>query len=448
MRLQFLRLLLVFFILSSPTWAAGDRHVILISIDGFAAYHLENEDLVLPNIRELIQTGVRAESSETVFPSVTHPSHTTMITGVSPRIHGVINNTVRNRITGERFHIASKPRRESIKVETLFDAAKKKGLATAAFFWPETKQDTAVDYNFPEAFTPDGKPDVQAMDAEFLRELEGAGIPIRQYLKWYEDPFLKGGADGILAEAAGYVIREYQPNLLAIHFLVTDLVQHRYGPDHYLAHAALTTADHAVGILCQAARDAGIAEQTTFIIAADHGFHTVRQELNLHSFFAPLAGRVALHAGGWTLYVELLDTFDADHDGAVLEKILNEVVRIEGVSRVIRPEELHSLGLPTYEEDPHVPGHYLVLGDIDTHLTADPAESFQGRTAKTRPYHGHGYLPSHPRMYPLLVISGAGVHGGHRIGHVSNYDIAPTISHLLGLEMERFEGRVLKEALR
>lgn len=447
MKTQFLWLL-VLFLVSSPAQAAAERHVFLISIDGFAAYHLENEDLVLPNLRELIQTGVRAESSETVFPSVTHPSHTTMITGVSPRVHGVINNSMRNRVTGERFHIASRPRRESIRVETLFDAAKRKGLTTAAFFWPETKQDTSVDYNFPEAFTPDGMPDVRAMDARFLRELELAGVPIRQYLKWYEDPFLKGGADGILAEAAGYVVRKYRPNLLAIHFLVTDLVQHRYGPDHYLAHAALTTADRGVGILRQAAADAGIGEQTTFVIAADHGFHTVRHELNLHSFFEPLTGRVALHAGGWALYVELLEAFDLKENGPVLEKILNELRRIEGVSRVIRPEQFHGLGLPVYEEDPHVPGHYLVLGDIDTHLTAVPAENFQGRTAKARPYHGHGYLPSHPRMYPLLVISGAGVRRGNRIGHVSNYDIAPTISHLLGLDMKRFEGRVLTEVLK
>ena len=49
------------------------RHVVLISIDGMAACQLLDDQLEIPNIRELIRTGVWAESSETVFPSVTHP---------------------------------------------------------------------------------------------------------------------------------------------------------------------------------------------------------------------------------------------------------------------------------------------------------------------------------------------------------------------------------------
>ena len=68
------------------------RHVILVSIDGGAAFHLDDPTLRLPNIQSLMQSGVRASSSETVFPSVTHPSHTTLITGVLPRKHGVLAN--------------------------------------------------------------------------------------------------------------------------------------------------------------------------------------------------------------------------------------------------------------------------------------------------------------------------------------------------------------------
>ena len=77
--------------------------MVLVSIDGFAAYHLDNMELVLPNIRKLAAEGAQAASSETVFPSVTRPSHTTLITGVAPRIHGVLANRLRNRTTGESF---------------------------------------------------------------------------------------------------------------------------------------------------------------------------------------------------------------------------------------------------------------------------------------------------------------------------------------------------------
>src|SRR5688572_33508114 len=84
------------------------RHVILISIDGLAAFHLVNAALDLPNIRALAAAGVRA-TSETVFPSVTHPAHTTLITGTTPRHHGVINNRLVDRRTGNRLHITNLP---------------------------------------------------------------------------------------------------------------------------------------------------------------------------------------------------------------------------------------------------------------------------------------------------------------------------------------------------
>ena len=125
--------ILVFLAVAEGAWAQPE-HVVLVSIDGLAAYHLDDRELVLPNIRALIESGVWAESSETVYPSVTHPSHTTLVTGVMPRVHGVVGNRVVNRETGERFHFTNKPHTETVRVPTIFDAAKQKGLVTAAFY--------------------------------------------------------------------------------------------------------------------------------------------------------------------------------------------------------------------------------------------------------------------------------------------------------------------------
>jgi hypothetical protein len=120
---------------------------------------------------------------------------------------------------------------------------------------------------------------------------------------------------------------------------------------------------------------------------------------------------------------------------------------LNGIALVIPPEEYHDYGYPRYRENPHVPGHYIIVADIDTFLIADPDGSSTARVRKRSPSHGHGYLPSHPRMYPGFVISGSGIRKGKRIGHIHNYDIAPTIAHLLDLEMEGLQGRVLTEAL-
>ena len=61
--------------------------------------------------------------------------------------------------------------------------------------------------------------------------------------------------------------------------------------------------------------------------------------------------------------------------------------------------------------------------------------------------HEHGYLPTHPKMFTSLVLSGHGIKPGATIGHVRSLDVAPTIATLLGIEMKDVEGRVLTEAL-
>src|SRR5262245_18328458 len=371
-------------------------HVVLVSIDGFAAYHLENPNLSLPNIRALAAEGAQAAGSETVFPSVTHPAHTTLITGVAPRVHGVLANRLRHRTTGESFHVTNKLRSESVAVPTLFDAAKGKGLTTAAFFWPETKGDPAIDFNLPETLDESNNADPTGAEPRFLAALRQAGVPIDLYYEWYRSPGFKGSADAVLARAAAHIIRAHRPNLLAIHFLATDDMQHSYGPDHYLAAAALTNADACVGVLRQAVRDAGIEPRTTFFIVADHGFHTVARQVNLYPLFeeAGLADRVRLHGGDWTLWIELDQKFDRARDIPALEKVFERALKVEGVARIIRPEDLHGLGLPRYEENFYVEGHYAILADIDTHLIADRSAKTIGPMPKASPYHGHGYLPS------------------------------------------------------
>ena len=82
------------------------------------------------------------------------------------------------------------------------------------------------------------------------------------------------------------MIKTRRPSLLAIHFLLTDEVQHELGPAHYRAHAALTAADDAVALLVDAVREAGLAASTTFVVTADHGFATIDKQVNLAPVFA------------------------------------------------------------------------------------------------------------------------------------------------------------------
>lgn len=429
---------------------AQAEHVVLVSIDGLSAYTLEEQTLELPNIHHLIAEGVWAESSETVYPSLTHPAHTTLVTGVDPVVHGVIGNTLVDRATGEHFHITNKPHRESVRVRTLFDAAKDKGLGTAAFFWPESYLDASIDYNIPEVFDERGAAERGAADPAFLQELRSAGIPINLYYEWYLKIQRIGASDAVLADAAAYVLKRYRPHLLAIHLLATDDFQHDYGAEHYLSKAAFTAADYAVGILQGAVKEAGIAEATSIFIVSDHGFQTVRQEVNVHPLFERhgLLDRVRLHAANWGVAVELLEAFDPARDGEALEDVFVEAVALEGIARVLRPEDFDALGFPRYEADTRVRGQYTILGEIDTFPVVDASSDSTDRRLRLEPFHGHGYLPTNPKMYTSFVAAGPGIRRGARIGHIRNHDVAPTIARILGLDLPDTSGRVLSEIFR
>jgi hypothetical protein len=157
---------------------------------------------------------------------------------------------------------------------------------------------------------------------------------------------------------------------------------------------------------------------------------------------------VRWQADGWYVWGELLPAFDRSRDLPVLERVLARVAQAPGIQRVVRPGEFAALGYPEYEDNHFVPGHYLIAGDISTHLIVDAKTSGDARRPRQRPYHGHGYFPDHSSMRAALVLSGRGIASGTRLGDVRNIDVAPTIAALLGLELPTATGRVLNEALR
>src|SRR5690606_30383540 len=128
---------------------------------------------------------------------------------------------------------------------------------------------------------------------------------------------------------------------------------------------AIENADAAVGVLIEGAKAAGIYDDTTFIVAADHGFHSVYHEMNILGPFeeAGLTDKLQIGGGGWMQSITLGERFDAGRDQAKLDAVLAKLEAHERVARVVRPGEFHELGLPEYDESVYAFGHYLILPD-------------------------------------------------------------------------------------
>ena len=417
-------------------------HVIVISIDGFARFHLDDPQLRIPTIRAMAAEGVSADRSETVFPSVTHPSHTTIVTGCMPNRHGVVGNTVLNRETGERYHVTNRPKAEVVMVPTLLDVAKDQGLTTASFFWPETYRDASSDYNLPEVFLRETREMISAATPPGLPdELRENGIPIDIYTD-HPSLFAKPYRDEILTRAAAYVFTTYRPNVLLLHILTTDSYQHEYGPNGYGGRFAFEVADHCVQIMRKAVAESGLGERTAFVICADHGFLEVTREIYPLTFFKRhgILDKIQVHGGGFYRMINLSPGID----NAVVERALWDIGAMDGMSTVIRAKDFHKYGLPTPDQSPLM-GDIILVPEPDTQISDKPGEPLM--RMREFPAGSHGYPPDHPDMGCTLIFHGAGVRPSATLGKVHNRDIAPTVASLLGLNMGGVDGHVLEGIL-
>lgn len=430
--------------------APADRHVVVISIDGFPAYLWHQPDLPVPNLRKLAAAGAAARSMVVTNPSSTWSNHTTIITGRSPRRHGVLfNGLLRRPGGGERPYVEQwADKNEYVRVPALYDIARQHGLTTAESDWVAVKGARTIDWSFPEVPDRNGTVE-QAMLA--------AGKLTEEELSWMAfGPGRKDAvADGIWTRAAAFMFTEYRPNLLLYHTLNTDHINHVYGPGTAASYTAFAYADRLVGDLLQAIEASGLRDKTTLLVVTDHGFKKVSRFLYPNvalreAGYLKVAGARVVHndayvmpwGGTAAVYIN-----DPARRAELKPKLKALFEQTEGIARVIDGAEAHTLGLPLPEENPNMGDLILVAKDeaIGFHESAmgpdilAPAVNYGGT---------HGFLASEPDLEGIFIASGAGIRPGATLGRIRNLDVAPTIARLLGLPLPDAEGRVLEEILR
>ena len=239
------------------------RHVILISIDGMTAIDYLHPDggLKIPNLQALEAKGCRADGMTGMFPTVTYPSHTAMITGEPSSVHGIYTNTPLDPFgyeNGGWYYYADK-----IKSPTLWQVLRKAGLKTAAVSWPVTVG-AGIDYLLPE-YRPVRTPE----DVSLMSALSTPGL-FRAMIKLDSTDYPMG--DAWRTKATIGILDEHHPDLLALHLSGLDAAQHRYSPHTPEAHAALEKIDAEIGEIRNAVAASGRAAQTAWVVVSDHGF--------------------------------------------------------------------------------------------------------------------------------------------------------------------------------
>ena len=413
---------------------ARDRMVVVISLDGFPAYDLEDPKLPIPTLRQLIKTGSWAKSMQPVNPTVTWPNHTTMVTGVFPRDHGLLyNGTLLRTETPLAVKVdPSVEKTRMVHVPTIYDLAHDHGLNTAQVDWVAINNAPTITWAFPERAKP-SDPLVAEMISKHLLTPEDVDNQNHPTIVWRDETWTKAGA---------YIIREHKPNLLLFHLLSLDATHHNYGPRTLASYDAIGFLDSCVRQLVDSVHAAGMFERTTFLVVSDHGFKMVTKQIHLisllNSFGADVKG--VPEGGSAMIYV------DRKRRTELLPKLEEVFAQTEGVQSVAKESQFHSLGLPLPSADPQAPD--LVVYAKSGYAFAGGKDGDPVVAPTPQPGGSHGYPNTDPEMDAIFIASGYGIKSGVELDKIQNLRVAPTLGKLLGITLPKTEQQPLTEILK
>lgn len=427
------------------------RRVLVISLDGLDARYLEKRDeygLKIPTLRRLMQNGVMARVVG-VYPSVTYPSHTTIVTGAMPQRHGIYGNeifeTPDQPQTGNWYWYA-----RDIRAETLWDAAARGGLKTAMISWPVSVG--VGDYNFPEIFKIGG---TRAETGAVIKSNDRPEGFVEELERRDPDLYRNGNkdeSDDMRTRFTEYVIAEKKPEVVLLHLFDLDHFEHDFGPFTPEAFTMLEKVDGYVARLLAAAESAGTLKETAVFIVSDHGFMPVSKRIHPGVILAR-AGllksrmekdsqgreravvtdwRAAPYINAGSCAIILRDRSDREAYKRALAAF-KDFASGEGLGtlRIIEEGEARQLGT-----NPNAAlileaseGYYFSAGSSGDAITPG---KLKGQ---------HGFLPS--RYYTSFIASGAGVGRRGQLGTIRLIDEGPTIARLLNLKLRDAEGRAL-----
>jgi hypothetical protein len=415
--------------------------LLLISIDGLRPDYVTAADAhgaKVPNLRRFLTEGAFAQGVVGVIPTVTYPSHTTLISGVAPATHGIFANTtfdpLRENHGGWYWYS------EDIRVATLWDAAARAGLSTASVQWP-VSVGARVTWNIPE-FWRAGTAD----DAKLLRAVSTPGLlaELEPDLGPYPRA-LTAESDEQRVRYAAAILEKKRPNLLTLHLVSLDHVQHTTGPFSAETMATLERVDALVGTLRAVAERLAPGEAHVAVVS-DHGFGKTVKQLNLHAEFRRLGlitvggqGRVTdwkampWTAGGAIAIVlkDPADTTTAAEVRALLDRLAADPAH--GIDRVLDASALRARGgFPTAAFLVGLKPDWEAGSRLSGSLVA--AATLAGN---------HGHLPDLPDLHASFFVVGPGVPAGRTLGVIDMRDIATTLARRLGLALPAAEGRVL-----
>lgn len=362
--------------------------LLLVSLDGVGADALFKGET--PNLDRIARRGLRSEGMRPAFPSLTFPNHYTVVTGLRPDRHGIIDNRMVDPELG-RFALAD---RDAVGEgrwwqdgEPLWATARRYGLRSATMFWPGS-----------EAPIRGVQPDHWLPYQKNLAEADR----VARVLGWLDLP-------------AGE-----RPQLLTLYFEAVDTAGHTYGPGSAQERAALRTVDAAIGLLLEGLAARGLDGAINLVIVSDHGMEAIDPARTVFLEDLPGIGLAeVVHIGSQAGFNPL-----PGQDEALARALVGRHGPVECWRKQDLPARFQ------FGSHRRVPAIYCL---------ADPGARIESRARRQRPgapppnRGAHGYDPAHPAMAALFVADGPDLADATVLPAFDNVHVHPLLMALLGL---------------
>lgn len=418
--------------------------LVVLSVDALETCDLETL-LRLPNMQKVKNKISVVKNIQSIYPTLTYPIHTTMITGKTPNEHGIFHNQKSDpqaqdfNIMGENWYWEQK----HITCETLLDLAHEAGKKVATFCWPVSAGDKRG-INVPEIWPLRGdNSKTEALYSEMCSQ-EGFDQYYESHLQYFD---WKNNEDMVtyLPELAIDCLKKQQPDLLLCHLILLDHVRHGFGNQNPMIDEILRVMDVSIGRFIQASMDSGDFEDTNFVILGDHGQIDIEKFIGLNILFTqeglmelgedamPSSYDSFVFSCGFSAHVIVKDPKNEEKVWSILQKIQknypDEIERIYTKEEVLAEEGLSGNFSFVIEGTKGTAFDLRYTGEVVIPNTSE----------KYRATHGH-----HPDKgdKPALIAFGKNVIPGNIADSGNILDVYPTLLALLGLESkENLKGK-------
>jgi arylsulfatase A-like enzyme len=376
----------------TPARAAGpaaDPSVILLSFDGTRPADIRREEL--PGFARLLREGAAAERMDPVFPTNTFPNHASLVTGVAPERHGIVNNQFLDPERG--FYDYDKGKDPTwFEAPPLWSILAAQGVPSASFHWVGS-----------EGRWRDG---TGPLEWKRFDARTSADAKVQQILAWLDRP--PGPT---------------RPRLVTAWFRGADHEGHRHGPGSDEAARDLAAQDASLARLVAGLEQRGLLATTTLLVVSDHGMARVERAVDLAGELRGAGVRGRTLAGGGFAIVYAKQAAQVERAARVARGL-----GLEAFERRTAPRELR-LGNDRF-------GDVVVIAPVGTAFLRD---SLGQRIAAWLHLPGaslggaHGYRPEEESMGAIFVAFGRGAVAGASLGRVNALDVTPTVLALLGV---------------